>query len=71
MDTVKLRLTTSQLQNLQKGRSFQLSHPRISGHSKGEHEIEISLPSHHTKNLMKNLVDWKRVSFSGSFFFFR
>jgi hypothetical protein len=63
MDTVKLRLTTSQLRNLQKGRSFQLSHPQLSGHSKGQHEIEISLPSHHTKNLMKNLSIGKGFRF--------
>ena len=55
MDIVKLRLTTSQLRNLQEGRSFQLSHPQLLGHSKGEHEVEILLPSQHTKKLMKNL----------------
>ena len=63
MDRVKLRLTTSQLQNLQKGRSFQLSHPQLSGQSKGEHEIEIPLPSHHTKKLMKNMSMGKGFRF--------
>ena len=63
MNTVKLRLTSSQLKNLQEGRSFQLSHPQLSGHSKGEHEIEIQLPSHHTKNLMKNLYVGKGFRF--------
>jgi len=63
MDTVKLRLTTSQLKNLKEGRSFQLSHPQLSGQSKGEHEIEIELPSHHTKKLMKNLSMGKGFRF--------
>ena len=63
MDTVKLRLTSSQLKNLQEGRSFQLSNPQLSGQSKGEHEIEIQLPSHHTKKLMKNLSMGKGFRF--------
>ena len=63
MDTVKLRLTTSQLKNLKEGLPFQLSHPQLSGQSKGEHEIEISLPSHHTKKLMKNLSMGKGFRF--------
>ena len=63
MDTVKLRLTTSQLKNLQEGRSFQLSNPQLSGQSKGEHEIEIQLPSRHTKKLMKNLSMGKGFRF--------
>jgi hypothetical protein len=63
MDTVKLRLTTSQLKNLKEGLPFQLSHPQLSGQSKGEHEIEIQLPSHHTKKLMKNLSMGKGFRF--------
>ena len=66
MDTIRLRLTTSQLRNLEKGRSFQLSHPQLSGQSKGEHEIEIPLPSHHTKKLMKNLSMGKGFRFPAS-----
>jgi hypothetical protein len=66
MDTIRLRLTTSQLRNLQKGRSFQLSHPQLSGQSKGEHEIEIPLPSHHTQKLMKNMSMGKGFRFPAS-----
>ena len=56
MDTVKLKLTTPQLKSLQKGKAFQLSHIQLSGNSKGIHEIEIKLPSHHTKKMMKNMM---------------
>lgn len=56
MDTVKLKLTTPQLKSLQKGKAFQLSHCQLSGNSKGIHEIEIKLPAHHTKKMMKNMM---------------
>ena len=66
MDTVKLRLTTSQLRNLQSGKSFQLSHPQLSGRSNGTHEIELKLPSHHTSRLMKNMSMGKGFRFPAS-----
>ncbi len=66
MDTVKLRLTTPQLKKLQGGLSFQLSHPQLSGDSKGEHDIEVQLPSQHTKRLMKNISTGKGFRFPTS-----
>ncbi len=66
MDTVKLRLTTPQLKKLHGGLSFQLSHPQLSGHSKGEHDIEVQLPSQHTKRLMKNISMGKGFRFPTS-----
>ena len=66
MDTVKLRLPTPQVKKLQGGLSFQLSHPQLSGHSKGEHDIEVQLPSQHTKRLMKNISMGKGFRFPTS-----
>ena len=66
MDIVKLRLTTSQLRNIQSGKSFQLSHTQLSGHSKGEHEIEIKLPKQHTSKMMKNMSMGKGFRFPAS-----
>ena len=66
MDTVKLRLTTPQLKKLHGGLSFQLSHPQLSGHSKGEHDIEVQLPSQHAKRLMKNVSMGKGFRFPTS-----
>ena len=66
MDTVKLRLTTPQLKKLHGGLAFQLSHPQLSGDSKGEHDIEVQLPSQHTKRLMKNISTGKGFCFPTS-----
>lgn len=55
MDSVKLCLTTPQMNSYKNGKTFQLSHQQLSGHSKGKHDIVIQLPNHHTQILMKHI----------------
>ena len=64
MDSVKLRLTTPQMRNYKSGKPFQLSYQQLTGHSQGKHDVEMPLPNHHTKLLMKKLSVGKGYRFS-------